>query len=339
VAEAAGVSASTVSRALAGNPSISPSTAKRVRRAATRLDYVPNHHARSLRTRTSGTIGLIVSDVANPFFGEVARGVEEEAQRLGYAVILCDSDAEPLREIENFRFLCQKGVDGLLVTAARSMAERSIDWRGHDVPVVYMDVSQDATGVSFVASDNRGGARVAAEHLIGMGHRRIAFLRGPANRSTLTDRFAGYRQALRGARIRPSTRLVLDCASSQEGGHEAALRLLRTQAVSAVTAVMAANDVMAFGVLAAFGEQGVKVPDDISVVGFDDVEVARVVGLTTVSQPRREMGRLGMRALLQLIHDPQSAPEATVLPTELVVRRTTSAPASRMRPCTGEENQ
>jgi len=323
VAERASVSVSTVSHVINGTRPVSEALRRRVRDAMDELGYRPNRLARSLRMGETHTIGVIVPDSSNPFFAEVARGIEDTSFAQRYSVILCNSDGDLEKELFYTSVLTSKQVDGILFVAAGVSTEHIRALQEDQVPVVVVDREIPEVSVDEVLTNNvHGGARVT-RHLIDLGHRRIGCITGPSDVTPSADRVTGYRQALRDAGLPFDEGIVVKGDFQFEGGYRAAQQLLAVD--DAPTAIFACNDLMAVGVIRAAREMGLRVPADLSVTGFDDVSLASFASppLTTVAQPKYEMGVLATRLLFERMEDGGSPPRHRVLETRLIVRRST----------------
>ncbi len=324
VARRAGVGVATVSRVLNGTGYVKAETRERVLAAAAELGYVPSQLARGLVRRLSGTVGLVVPDITNPFFPLITRGVEDAASEAEYTVFLCNSDNDPALEANDVQKLRERRVDGVIfvgTTERRELVDRLL---ADGIPVVVMDRQLDHTEVDTVLVDNLAGARAACRHLIELGHRRIAHAAGHQSTRTGQDRCQGYRVALEEAGLAYDPACVVWGDFTYESGYRAGQVLLGRS--PRPTAVFAGNDLIALGVIRAAEEAGLAVPDDLSVVGFDDIQMAALVrpGLTTVRQPAREMGRMAMVMLLERIRGEAAGPgRRQVYRPELIVRGTT----------------
>lgn len=322
IARTAGVSYATVSRALNGKYGVKPSTRERVLAAARRLGYRPNAIARGLVTRRTMTIGLIVPDITNPFFPEVAAGVEDAARAAGYGVLLCNSDWQKVSERQYAALLIGRRVEGIII-APISRAEEPLDERvPPSFPVVYVASNPRATPRSYVVIDNVRGALLATKHLLDAGRSPVAFI-GSQERAD-DERFEGYRRALADRGMACDERFVRLGDMRQASGY----RLLRGMIDEGdrPRAVFAENDLMALGCLQAARECGLRVPEDVAIVGFDDIPFASFpeVQLTTIRQPTYDMGRMAVDILLAGCAEAPKRPEArqVVLEPQLVVRRT-----------------
>lgn len=325
IAKAAGVSHPTVSRALGDSPLISAGTKARIQRLAREMGYSPDAQARSLVMGQTRTVGVVVTTIADPFIAQVVQGVEDAAQEHGYTVILCSSNSEPAREISAVETLRSKRVDGVIVTSSRVGALYLEHLERMGAPVVLVNNHNEQSGryTFSVTVDNPHGGRLATEHLIRLGHRRIAYVTGPADHSDDLGRMAGYRQGLTAAGIPFDPALVVPGSGRARGGERALLAL--TAMDEPPTAVFCYNDMTAIGLLCAARRSGLSVPGDLAVVGFDDIPFASYVRppLTTIAQPKVEMGRRAMEMALALMAAQDPADEAfsnLVFQGELMVR-------------------
>lgn len=326
VARRAGVSPATVSRVLNGNHRVRPELRERVLEAARALHYTPNYSARSLSSQRTATLGLLLPDIANPFFAEIARGVEDAAAEAGYTLLIGSTDGDPLRERHYVASLQAGRVDGILFAGAHLGAPLLEGWLERGVAVGLVDrlveVGDDVP-VDAVLTDNVQGGALAVRHLLSLGHTRLAVVTGPQRVRTAHDRLMGARQAAaeRGVTLQPEQ--IIEADFKEAGGYQAA-RILFSHP-SPPTAVFAQNDMMALGVLRYLEEAGRRVPEDVALVGFDDIAFAALSrpALTTVAQPKYEMGRLAAQLLVERLTDTQQAPRRLVLQPRLVLRQTT----------------
>ncbi|MEV0562454.1 LacI family DNA-binding transcriptional regulator [Dactylosporangium sp. NPDC050588] len=319
VARVAGVSPSTVSRALTTPALVQAETRSRVERAAAELGYQPNRAARGLITGRTGNIGLIVPDLTNPFFPGVVKGVQSRARESDFSVFLADTDEDPNAEAGLVRAL-SKQVDGIVLCSPR-MTEEDLRSVAGETPIVMLN--RRVGQISAITIDNVDGIRQAVAHLAALGHRRIAYVAGP--RASWSNRERA--KALRAVTAAGDIELVEvgNFVPQFAGGVAAADLVLAT----GVTAVIAYNDLVALGLLNWFATRGVKVPEAISVMGFDDIVLSQMVSpsLTTVAQPQEPIGRAGVDMLLQLLEDPDRAALARrELPSQLMVRHSTGRP-------------
>ena len=333
VAAAAGVSVATVSHVINGTRFVRPALADRVREAMTTLGYTPDGRARSLRVRRTHTLGLVVPDNSNPFFAELARLVEEEGFDAGYTTILGNSTEQPERERRYVETLAARRVDGLIVAPSRhDDGTFAALLRASGIPVVVIDRDLALLGADLVVYDNVGGSRAAVAHLLELGHERIAYVAGPLDVATSRERLRGFRDAVADAAVELRDEWVVEGDFQYASGRAAAARLLDARAP--VTAIFAANDLMAAGVASELGARGLRVPEDVSVVGYDDAPLAVMVAptLTTVRQPLAEMAETAVSFLLDRIRGAEpDQPRRVVLPTELVVRESTDKAPTRRR--------
>lgn len=322
ISQLAGVSTATVSRVLNGKyEKVSEATCRRILAIAHENGYRPNGIAKGLVTGHTRTIGLILPDITNPFFPEMARGVEDGAIAAGYSAFLCNTDDRPEKEQRYIRILEERQIDGIVFAAGAIGPDRRIrELLRQNVAVVCIDRSgaEPEGGVYF---DNRAGGRMAAAHLLALGHRRIGCITGPERLPNDWERVAGFRETLCAGGIRLEDICTVPADYTIESGAEAAEVLLRRKEV---TAVFATNDLMAIGVYEAARKKRLSIPQDISVVGFDDIAVARYLspGLTTVRQPAYSMGCRAAQMLIAVI-EKGSAPGSVVFPPELSVREST----------------
>jgi len=329
VAEEAGVSIATASRSLSGASGVSESVAERVREVARRLGYVANVHARSLAAGTSRSVGLMVHEIGDPYFAEIASGVLGVGAREGFTVQICHTGRDPQHELEQVRMLVANRVGAVVIAgsgfvdpAMQAAVRAELDaYRATGGRVAV--IGRHHLGADAVLPENTRGGRAVAEHVLGLGHRRIAVVSGSRMLTTIADRIAGIEQACTSAGLDPGAVPVLEAAFTRDGGREAAERLLAEH--PDVTAVLALNDDMAIGVLSTLRAHGVRVPDDVSVSGFDDVSVAGDLSpaLTTVRLP---MVAMGEQALELALKEPAARPRRRVAGHELVVRDSTAPP-------------
>jgi DNA-binding LacI/PurR family transcriptional regulator len=328
IARAANVSHSTVSRALRNSPLINPETCQRIQRIARDAGYRASAVARGLVTRRTEAIGVVVTSIADPFVSEVVSGIEAAANAGGYSVLLAESNADPEREQNVVQSFAERRVDGIVVTSSRVGALYVPLLSRMMVPIVLVNNQHPGEFVYSVSIDNVGGSRAAVDHLIALGHTRIAYIGDQFGYQSDTERFSGYRDALTEAGL-PVVPAFAVRGDGKPGGGEAAMRTLL--AVQPPTAVFCYNDMSALGALHAIRRHGFRVPEDISLVGFDDLFISSYMQppLTSVRQPMRRMGLLAMESLLKLMSG-QDSPSTTTVAAELVVREST-APARKAR--------
>jgi len=319
VALHAGVSVATVSYVLNGTRPVSTGRRERVRLAMADLGYEPNSAARGLKRRRAATIGLIVPDLRNQFFAELAAGIEAAAARRDVLLVLCSTNASAEREDYYARLLHGRRVDGVIYLSGTGLPPASLIALSASEPVVFVDERLPGVDVPFVGADNRSGARALMAHVLAQGHRRIGVVGGPEGLWTAEQRMAGYREALAAAGLDPDALPAVPGDYTEATGAAAVDALL---ARDGLTAVVAANDLMAVGAMLRLRERGLRVPADVSVAGFDDIPLARALtpALTTVRQPAHAMGVAAGEALLARIEAPDQPVPATRLAAELVVR-------------------
>lgn len=325
VARAAGVSIATVSRVLNGNARVSGESCRRVLAAAATLDYWPNPAARSLRQSRTHVLGILLPDLYGEFFSEVIRGIDHEARQAKFQVLISSSHAEAEAIAAAVRSMRGR-VDGLVLMAPDSESAQSIDRIIRRFPIVLLNTPSAANGTSAVAIANAEGARAAVGHLLALGHRPVAVIKGPRGNADAEERLAGYRLALAGAGIEPDPALEIEGDFTESSGFRAAAQLLALTPVPA--AVFATNDYMAIGLLSALGARAVRVPGDMAVVGFDDIAIAQYVtpALTTVHVDAYELGARAVRLLVAAIGAHNGMPcRHEVLPATLVIRQSSGA--------------
>lgn len=325
VADIAGVSIATVSRVLTGARPSPPATRERVLAAAAELDYRPSALARALRRRTSHTLGLLITDIENPYFPELVRAVEDAAHARGYGLLLCNAADDPARELAYLNLLLERRVDGIVVASSRVGGRHAALLARAPVPVVLVNSDAPRSGLPAVTSDNRGGARLATEHLLALGHRRIAHISAPRVNAAAGQRLAGVRSALHAAGLDPRDLAVALGDAHVAGGERAMDELLDGAVVP--TAVLCYNDLTAIGAMRALRRRGLRVPGDVSLVGFDDIDLAAWTDppLTTVAQPKTEMGRWAVARIADQPHAPSGRRQRR-LATTLVVRASSAPP-------------
>jgi LacI family transcriptional regulator len=320
------ISQSTVSRALRGDPRVAADTMARVLEAARQMNYTPNLAARSLITRKTATVGVVVSDITNPFYPELLDILHNELALAGYRTILFNERTDAIVEQHVGDLVNGAAVDGLIYVSA-TLGTPLPGHRARDIPAVLVNRYIDSAPVDTVVSDNHRGGRLVAEAMVELGHRRIAIITGPENTTTSRDRERGFREQLEAFGVQFDETLRRVGQFSHHSGYQWCLDLLAAEARP--TAVFAANDVIAFGAPAAARRVGVKVPSELSIVGFDDIDMAGWEGfnLTTVRQPLEEMGRAAAKLLIdRIVSEGETPPRRRVFPVGLV-RRETLAPA------------
>ena len=325
IAERLGVSPATVSRALGGSALVAEPTRQRIRDMADALDYRPNVSARNLRTQRSMAVLMVVRDIGNPFYLEVTKGVEAAARDAGYSVLMGNTENDPEREAEYFSMLLDGHADGMILMTGKLPAS----YQGRaasDLPVVVALEMIEGSGLPHIQIDNEGAARDAVRHLISLGHRRIAHISGPVPEIMSIKRREGYRAAMAEAGLPIPNGYEQRGDYTLSSGREACDALLSLKVPP--TAIFIANDEMAFGAIHEIRRHGLEVPGDISVVGFDDLFLSEAFSppLTTVNQPRSEIGRRAMTLLLDILAGNPGPARPIIVPTSLRIRGTTAAP-------------
>ncbi len=322
VSRKAGVSVNTVSRVLNGKPDVSKKTRERVVQVAAELGYVPDGVAQGLRRKATQTIGVIVTDIGNPFFSAVVKGIEEETRNAGFQIILMNTDENPTLEKDAVCVLLQKRVDGVLMTPCQKSDEPVKMLVRRNMPLVLVARRFDNVPTDFVVNDDLLGGFLATEYLISKGHRKILFLNGPPEIWSAQQRLAGYRNALAKYGIPEREDLIVSTTAKMEGAYETTTSLL-TRGCE-FTAVYAFSDLLAMGVIRALREAGRRVPGDVAVAGHDNIDFADLLEtpLTTVDMSKTRLGRQAAQILLARLRgqDESPVPRGIVLAPRLVVR-------------------
>jgi len=329
IAAAVGVSQSTVSRALRGDPRVTEETQRLVADAAKRMNYIPNAAARSLITQKTQTVGVVVADIANPFYPQLVDNLHDELGLSGYRMVLLNERAEGRRRGDVGPLLQGREVDGLVFTSSTLDSEVAEWFTDRGVPVVLLHRDIDGAEVDRVVTDNDLGGNLAAETLVRLGHTRIGVIAGPANASTSRDREAGFVEALQrlGAPLDPS--LVRRGEYAYASGHQWCRDLISLP--EPPTAIFCFDDVVAFGALDAARRRGLRVPEELSILGYDDIEMAawEAFNLSTISQPLDQMAKAAARMLVSRIEaDGPIEPRTQVFPARVVTRGTTGPPGA-----------
>jgi LacI family transcriptional regulator len=321
VARVAGVSASTVSRILNGTARVADSKRTAVEAAIRQLDFRPNLSARSLKMGTTMTVGILAQDIESPFFTRAMRGIEEGLADSGYAPIIVSGHWNAVEEAQRIRLLMARRIDGLVILTGHLADEQIVEFARHQPIVVTGRKLQRHENLVATWLDQTEAGYLATRHLISLGHRRIAHIAGPRDHADAVDRLAGYHRAHEEANLAPDPALVTQGDFLESGGLLAMNRLLDSG--TSFTAVFAANDQMSYGARMALYRRGIRVPDDVSIVGVDDLPASAYVTppLTTVRQPIYEIGLFAARALLHMLG--QRVEPVDVPPLELIVRETT----------------
>ena len=326
VAARAGVSVTTVSHTLNGTRFVSEAARAKVHEAAHALGYVPSEIARGLKHNTTRTLGMLVPNNSNPYFAEIIRGVEHHCYGAGYSLLLCNTNDDPQQQADHLRVLAERRVDGIVLVASGdddAIVDVCKDLR---LPLVLVDREIDTIAADLIEVDHAAGGDLATSHLLSLGHARVACIVGPADLRPSQQREAGWRRALERAGVTPRADEVVRGDFGPESGAAAMRRLLKS--AQPPSAVFVCNDMMAIGALHAAHEAGIDVPRQLSVVGFDDIELAAYTSppLTTVAQPKEAIGTGAAGLLLERLRDGRTAPRRAVLQPELHLRATTARP-------------
>ncbi|HEY4011062.1 MAG TPA: LacI family DNA-binding transcriptional regulator [Acidobacteriaceae bacterium] len=332
VAKRAGVSTATVSRVINGTANVSPDAAERVREAVEALNFYPDVNARALGSGRSGLYGLIISDITNPYFPELVKAFEDIAVEHGQDVLIANTDYDPKRMETCVIRMLQRRVDGVAIMTSE-MEDRLIHTFGQrQIPMIFMDAVTEVRGASTVNVDYAGGITAAMQHLFDLGHKDIAFISGPLTLGSARARADAFEAALqeRGVTMRPGW--LQEGDHRVEGGHHAMKRILESDRLP--TAVLGSNDLTAIGAMGAIHERGLDIPGDISVVGFDDIELSAYTlpALTTLRVPRRELASTAFRALFRgRDESPAKRRRKHVIKTSLIVRQSTGPARGKRR--------
>ncbi len=324
IAKAANVSPATVSRVMNNSPLVREDTVKLVRSVMENLGYQPNELARSLRSSNTKTIGVIVSDILNPFYTSVVRGIEDGANASRYNIMLCNTDQKPEKEAQYLNALIAKQVDGIIIASSYGISnyDEVIGTR----PVVFIDrrpMPQMSMKYDMVLVQNQQGARLAVRHLLDRGYRRIGFIAGQNIYTTSHERLQGYKAALKEAGCRVESELVRNGDFLGHSGYRLALDLIQK---SQCDSVFAANNMILMGVLRAMNELGLRAPDDIGLLTFDDLEWMRysTPSISAIAQPTYDIGATAIQLLLDRIYGSQKPPQEVVLEVQLLPRESTA---------------
>jgi len=329
VAAEAGVSYGTVSRVINDDVHVKPETRQRVLDAMHRLGFVANRQARSLAGGRTNSIGVLVPDLGTGYIGEIIRGIDTELSLTGLDLILYTTHRTASKEANYVANLAKGMVDGLLLVLPRNPTDYIGTLTRHNFPFVLIDHQGTGEDCPAVGATNWQGAYSATEYLIKLGHQRIGFITGSMDLGCAEDRLNGYRSALRTHHISEASELIYEGTFFQPDGYAGASDLLDLH--DPPTAIFASNDVMAMGVMDAVRNQGLRIPDDISIVGFDNIPQSAMVypPLTTVQQPLEQMGRVATQMLLGILKKTEKETSRIELPTELIIRSSTSSPRDR----------
>jgi LacI family transcriptional regulator len=322
VAKEAGVSQSTVSRVLNSYPYVSEDNRSRVWDAVEKLRYQPNHLARSMALQKTNTLGLLVPDLMNPFYSEIAKSIIDRGQEFKLNIILCDTDNKPEMQKFYIDFLQQKRVDGIIfasVSLRDPEAERLVN---AEYPCIFCNRRLKLKKASFISSDNQKGAKLAVRHLAGLGHRRIGYISGPDELSTARDRLMGYREVVEALGLEADSELVVQGRFDRGLGYSGTMKLMDLP--KPPTAIFVSNDLMALAAMEALMERGLRIPEDVALVGYDDISITghKRIGLTTVAQQKDMMGRLAVDTMIAMLakENGGTKPVHTYLEPKLIIR-------------------
>ncbi|MCD6647377.1 substrate-binding domain-containing protein [Vibrio cholerae] len=321
IARLAGVSTSTVSHVINKSRFVSDEIAERVNNAAQQLNYAPSALARSLKMNRTKTIGMLVTTSTNPFFGEVVKGVERSCYHQGYNLILCNTEGDNQRMKASINTLLQKRVDGLLLMCSTLEGERlDVFDRYPDIPIVVMDWGPILFASDKIQDNSLQGGYMAAKHLIECGHKEIGCITGPLIRHQAQMRYEGYKRALAEAGIAINPDWIVESDFECEGGYQAFEKLYQRGKLP--SALFVSNDMMAMGVIQAASQRGLRVPDDLSLIGYDDVHIAKFMtpALTTIHQPKYRLGKAAVDTLLYRLENPDTTAQVVQLEPTLVAR-------------------
>lgn len=321
VAQRAGVSSATVSRVLADKPHVRPELRERVWQAVDELGYQPSRVARSLRSQQSQIIGLIISDIQNPFFTSIVRAVEDAAYERGFSIFLCNSDEDPDKERMYLDLMLAENVAGIIASPTRETVDSFDDVLNADVPVVEIDRRTVNVDTDTVLLNNAEAAHNLVSHLIADGHQRIGGVIGVSDATTGRERLQGYLDALANHGIEAAPELKIQVLPKEKQGFEATTRLLELP--EPPTAIFTGNNLLTVGALKAIHAKNLRIPDDVGIAGFDEMEWASLVkpGLTVVKQPTYEIGRTAAELLLKRLEDPARPTREVTLRGRLIVRQ------------------
>jgi LacI family transcriptional regulator len=333
IARLANVSIATVSRTINRVTTVNPKMAKRVWDVIEKFDFVPNTQARALVSGRSKLFGLLISEITNPFFPELIQGFEDIAVEHGYEILISSTNHDPKRMSHCIRRMLERKVEGVAVMTF-GLEEPLLDQLAkRKVPLVFIDVGPDRAGVSVLKIDYHHGIRQAVQHLAALGHRNIAFVSGPAGLHSAQSRLAAFSKSMKECGIAPDPARIAEGDHTLEGGAAAMDKLLALKEVP--TAVLCSNDMTAIGVLHKLYRTGLRVPDDVSVIGFDDIHIAEVTTppLTTIQMSRYELAKAAFGALRTQVESPETVhgKREFNIPTDLIVRESTGFPRGTMK--------
>lgn len=330
VAEKSGVSVSTVSHVINGTRFVSEDLRNKVREAMNTLEYKPNLIARSLRTKRSNVLGLIIADITNPYYSEMARNIESLGHIQNFTVMLCNSEGEPIKEEFYINRLMEMRADGIIIISSKIHQEKLEEMVGRDLPVVLIDKHGVGIHMDLVAIDEYEGGRLATEHLISLGHRRIACINGVSENYLNLDRLRGFRAAMESAGLDTDEQLIISSDFDVVAGFRNAKMLLEME--DKPTAIFATGDLIAYGVIQAAHQMGVRIPEELSVVGFDDIYLSKffVPPLTTVKQPLYEISEAAINCFFERMENNQKTGRTIHYNVHLEVRESTGPALEKM---------
>lgn len=323
IARIANVSYATVSRALNDHKDVNEQTKQKILKICNEVGYSPNAIARGLVKQNTYTIGLLVPDITNPYYPEVARGVEDEASKEDYNVFLCNTNWDMMKEVDYFNLLLAKRVEGIIIAPVSDDTMKFVEKFTDRLPIVFLGTRIEGEKYNYVVIDNVKGAEMITEYLIGLGHRKIAFIGGTKDSGTFSDRVLGYKNALKKNNIEIDENMIKICGYRKVDGSNA-LKAMAKEA-NLPTAIFAVNDLLALGIIDAAENISLSIPEDISLVGFDDIPYASLpkIRLTTVSQPKDHIGREAIRILLEKIENKNTRVGLQrIVQPELIIRST-----------------
>lgn len=323
IAKLAGVSTSTVSHVINQSRFVSEAISERVNQAASQLNYTPSALARSLKVNRTNTIGMLVTNSTNPFFGEVVKGVERSCYHQGYNLILCNTEGDHERMRQSINTLLQKRVDGLILMCSSLEGERiDIFDKYPDIPVVVMDWGPMLFTSDKIQDNSLRGGYLAAKYLIDCGHTQVGCITGPLAKHQAQMRYEGYKRAMNEAGNEFKANWIIEGDFECEGGYNALHKMVEKGPLP--SAIFVCNDMMALGVINAAAELGIKIPDQLSIIGYDDIHIARFMtpALTTIHQPKYRLGKAAVEALLQRLENSVEESQVVQLEPTLVERHT-----------------
>lgn len=327
IARECGLSRATVARALSGKGYVDLDRRRLVQETAERLGYRTSTIARALRTQRTSSVGVLIADITNPIFPHIVKGIDEVVSTDDHTIFLSNTDEDAQKQVAVVRSLLDRQVDGL-VMVSQTLADETLKLLQHGPPCVFVN-RRPHDGVDYVGPDNGQGINLLLAHLRGLGHRRIAYVSGPSHSSTSRERLERFHSAMAASGLAVDERLVFSGNYYLETGARAAASFMAV--TPRPTAILAANDFVALGIVGYLQKAGIRVPEDVSVTGFDDIfdfslmeaNALKVEGLTTVNQPKRHLGRAAGKLLLERLKEPEAPPRSVILPTELRIRDTT----------------